>query len=236
MNTPSALDKPLSADLGSVRHGIQHFMGLSLECPSTIFPPSYSTFAFLSALNEHPDWWRHAQSVLDVGCGSGVLGLWVGKQLDASLTLLDISPECCLAARANAERNKVKASIVLSDFSSLLRLEFPVDLLLANLPLDSSEQPEGQTWDIALIDPGYELTRRFFLETRELLASNGGMIFCASPTLGNEGLLQCIMTESGVCVIDSHSFLLKAPTPKHPSKVHRYTVFLLKHDTCPPLS
>ncbi len=236
MKRSCAPDTPAPADLGSVQGGIHHFMGLSLQCPSPVFPPSYSSFAFLSALREHPDWWRHSRSVLDVGCGSGVLGLWVGRELNVSVTLLDLSPESCLAARTNAERNKVRAGIVQSDLSSQLRLKRPVDLLLANLPLDSSQQAEKQEWNVSLVDPGYELARRFFKETKGLLSSKGVLVYCASPTLGDENLLQRIMADSGVRVLDSHSYLLKAPTPRHPLKVHRYTVFLLNYDTQPPIS
>jgi ribosomal protein L11 methyltransferase len=51
------------------------------------------------------------QSVIDYGCGSGILGIAALKLGAARVTAVDIDPQALLATRDNAERNHVAANI-----------------------------------------------------------------------------------------------------------------------------
>lgn len=75
---------------------------------------------------------RHVQSdssVLDYGCGSGILAIAALKLGARAAIGVDVDPAAVAAARDNAARNEVAARFVGSDVA----LERPVDLIVANI-------------------------------------------------------------------------------------------------------
>ncbi len=129
----------------------------------------------LKRLPESP---RH---LLDMGCGSGVLGLSLAAARPAwRVTLADVSPDALALARENAKGLQIhNAAFVESDlFQSL---EGPFDAIVANLPY----VPEAERPTLArevLHDPaialfggpdGMELIRRFIPEAASRLAPGG---------------------------------------------------------------
>ncbi|WP_130389173.1 50S ribosomal protein L11 methyltransferase [Cupriavidus agavae] len=72
---------------------------------------------------------RAGETVLDYGCGSGILAI-VAKKLGAGETVgIDIDPNAVEASRYNAERNRVEASFALPEAVS----EATHDLVVANI-------------------------------------------------------------------------------------------------------
>ena len=72
---------------------------------------------------------RAGETVLDYGCGSGILAI-VAKKLGAGDTLgIDIDPNAVEASRYNAERNQVAATFALPDSVS----DATYDLVVANI-------------------------------------------------------------------------------------------------------
>ncbi len=90
--------------------------------------------------------WPEGASILDLGCGSGVIGLSLARHLHAravEVTLADVSPDALALARENASRLRpAEAGVrfVESDLFSALQGE-RFDLIVANLPYipDSAE-------------------------------------------------------------------------------------------------
>lgn len=71
-------------------------------------------------------------SVLDVGCGSGVLSIAAAVAGASAVTAIDIDPAAIVATRANAETNGVAERVAVSlDSLSSVRARF--DVVLANL-------------------------------------------------------------------------------------------------------
>nr|WP_245176046.1 MULTISPECIES: 50S ribosomal protein L11 methyltransferase [unclassified Cupriavidus] len=69
------------------------------------------------------------ETVLDYGCGSGILAI-VARKLGAGATVgIDIDPNAVEASRYNAERNQVEASFALPESVS----EATYDLVVANI-------------------------------------------------------------------------------------------------------
>jgi ribosomal protein L11 methyltransferase len=68
-------------------------------------------------------------SVLDYGCGSGILGIAAARLGAADVLGVDIDPQAVAAARANAERNGVGARF--EDSAARIRGQF--DLVVANI-------------------------------------------------------------------------------------------------------
>ena len=59
---------------------------------------------------------KASQSLLDVGCGCGILGLLLARDFNCALSCIDIQPQNCELAQINAGVNDIKASIICADF------------------------------------------------------------------------------------------------------------------------
>ena len=59
---------------------------------------------------------KASQSLLDVGCGCGILGLLLARDFNCALSCIDIQPQNCELAQMNARANDIKASIICADF------------------------------------------------------------------------------------------------------------------------
>ena len=70
-------------------------------------------------------------SVLDYGCGSGILAIAAAKLGAARVVGADIDPQAIVASRANAKRNGVEAKFVAVD--ELPAGEAPFDVVVANI-------------------------------------------------------------------------------------------------------
>lgn len=59
---------------------------------------------------------KASQSLLDIGCGCGILGLLLARDFNCALSCIDIQPQNCELAQINAQANGIKASIICADF------------------------------------------------------------------------------------------------------------------------
>jgi ribosomal protein L11 methyltransferase len=79
------------------------------------------------------DWLdRHllsGQSVIDYGCGSGILAIAAARLGAGRVTGVDIDPQALTASRYNAEQNRVSATFVGADET----LPVPADVVVANI-------------------------------------------------------------------------------------------------------
>lgn len=74
------------------------------------------------------------RTILDLGCGTGLLGIAAAKKGVARITAVDYNPLACQVAQANAARNKVSAALQVMQAD--LRSTCPdtaVDVVIANL-------------------------------------------------------------------------------------------------------
>lgn len=104
---------------------------VAIACRGTVLPPTpYSLF-----LAEHiPEIPGH--TVVDVGAGSGILGIVAGLQGAARVYVLNINPEAIPVAMENAARNTVQEGFV------------PLPIGRTTLPL-----PAGTSIDVVLCNP-----------------------------------------------------------------------------------
>ena len=81
---------------------------------------------------------NQGETVLDVGCGYGPLGLSLAKAYGVQATMVDINNRALDLARQNAERNKVEATIFQSNIYEQVEGKF--DHIISNPPIRAGKQ------------------------------------------------------------------------------------------------
>lgn len=81
---------------------------------------------------------NQGETVLDVGCGYGPLGLSLVKAYGVQATMVDINNRALDLARKNAERNKVSATIFQSNIYEQVEGKF--DHVISNPPIRAGKQ------------------------------------------------------------------------------------------------
>lgn len=164
--------------------GTYHLHGLTFHCPAGIYQPdeySSSRFMLRELLAAAPS---YGPKVLDVGTGSGALGLTLASR-GKRVTAVDIDPAAVACARANAAQNGVRATIFESDlFAAVADTDF--DLIVFNAPLRDGaiEHPVERI----ACDPAGALARRFLAEAPRHLAP-GGFVALLTASIGHQGAL-----------------------------------------------
>jgi ribosomal protein L11 methyltransferase len=101
---------------------------------------------------------RPRTSVVDLGCGSGVLAVAAAKLGFAPVFALDVDPLAVAAAGENARKNEVEVDVRCGDvFAAELP---PAELALANLTLEAVERVAGRFTVGELIASGYLASER----------------------------------------------------------------------------
>ena len=71
------------------------------------------------------------KSVLDYGCGSGILGISAIKLGAKSVTAIDLDPQAVIASKNNAEKNHVQKEIEITDNNKTIEKNF--NIIVANI-------------------------------------------------------------------------------------------------------
>jgi release factor glutamine methyltransferase len=156
--------------------------------------------------------------ILDLGCGSGVLGLSLAKALGTDceqLVLADLSTEALSLAKENADALHVPAEIVQCNL--FLGLEGRFDLIIANLPYIGESEREDLSQEvrhdpeIALFSgsDGLDLLRLFASQCSPFL-NPGGLV--ALEVGHSQGETVCdLLREGGLTEISLRSDLTDIP-------------------------
>ena len=149
------------------------------------------------------------QRVLDMGCGTGVLGIFAALRGAKHVILADKSPEAVENARANVQYHGFsdRCEVIESDlFGALGEARF--DLIMFNMPFlygdgrplefpVSSERRTAIPREDAFMDVGYGMIRRFLTEAPHHL-SRHGTILCSFASFGNHQALDAILSDNGL--------------------------------------
>lgn len=81
---------------------------------------------------------NQGETVLDVGCGYGPLGLSLAKAYGVQATMVDINNRALDLAQRNAEKNNVKATIFQSNIYEQVEGQF--DHVISNPPIRAGKQ------------------------------------------------------------------------------------------------
>lgn len=89
-----------------------------------------SSCLLIDYLKKNPP--EHCQSVIDVGCGRGIAGIWCAKNFGASVTSVDADPDVFPFLQATADINGVETQHLVSRFEKLTTKQLAqYDMLIA---------------------------------------------------------------------------------------------------------
>lgn len=145
--------------------------------------------------------------VLDMGCGSGIVGIVCAKKDEVKeVACCDISPSAVKCAKINAEKNGVEGKIKFYKgnlFDALPENSKKFDLILFNppyLPTGASEKVHGRLNDA--LDggkEGIEIAEKFIKKAGGHLA-NGGLVLMLCSTAQNLEKLAATAKKAGFAV------------------------------------
>lgn len=131
---------------------------------------------------------RGARHILDMGTGSGAIGVVIAKKTLKEVLCIDISIEALRVAQYNARRLNVseKTRFICSDLFDSLRETVKFDMVIANLPYVAIEEWEGLMEDVRRFEPGTALhggqegteTYERFIEKLPNHLAEGGYVLC----------------------------------------------------------
>ncbi len=102
-----AAGEPWQYVVGSVE-----FYGRTFEVNKSVLIPRQETELVTEQLVKRLN---KKSTVLDLCCGSGVIGITAALETNATVTLADVSDEALKVAKSNAKRNKAKVDFIKSD-------------------------------------------------------------------------------------------------------------------------
>lgn len=142
---------------------------MNIEYSPMVYKPSDDTFLMLKNIKI-----RKGENVLDMGTGSGIIGIHSAK-LGANVTSADINPYAVELAEKNAGLNNVDIKVVESDLFERIKGKF--DVIVFNppyLPTSNDERMDDEinsAWDGG--EEGDKVILGFLKNFRKYLKKNG---------------------------------------------------------------
>lgn len=142
-----------------------------IECDQQVYRPEEDSYLLLSAVILNP-----GRSVLEVGCGTGLISLHCAKA-GGKVTATDISPEAVRCTRSNAKRNGLTLEAIQSDLFE--KIEGAFDIIIFNPPYLPRDHVDDRQWTGG--DSGLESALEFIGQAKNYLTRNGKiLILCSS--------------------------------------------------------
>jgi len=129
-------NKPIQYVIGNV-----NFYGLKFIVNKNVLIPRFETEELVEQVVEYArDFNKDKIKILDLGCGSGAIGLTLKSILkDSEVTLVDISKEALEVARLNANNLNLDVTFIESDWFSNVELD-KYDIVVSNPPYIKTDE------------------------------------------------------------------------------------------------
>lgn len=123
--------------------------------------------------------------VLDLGCGSGIIGIYINKKFGAEVDMIDINDRAVETALENVLMNQVKANVFQSD--GYTNVEGNYDVIIQNPPIHAGKKVIYQ-----LFKDSYEHLNkdgRFYIVMHKKHGAKSAMAFL-EDLFGNNSILK----------------------------------------------
>lgn len=162
---------------------LQNNETIRLNIPENIYEPREDSLLLAAALEKILES-KNTKSVLEIGCGSGLLSIIAAKR-GCDVLAADINPAAVECAKRNAELNNVKIKSALSNLFE--NVEGIFNLVIFNPPYLPEEQTEdSRTWAGG---KNLEIITRFIKEAKRHLEINAKLLIVISSLSNPEAVL-----------------------------------------------
>lgn len=170
--------------------------GFSLEVPPAVFHPDlYFSSKVMASYLETLD--LRSRSVLDMGCGAGILALVCAKR-GADVTAIDINAEAVECTRGNALQNGLEEqiSVLEGDLFGPLMIDRPgFDYIVFNPPF-YPKPPRSLPEHAWYSGVDYQTIRRFAQNCEPFLTEEGSVLLVLSSDMDLNQILSFFPNES----------------------------------------
>ncbi len=171
---------------------------MEIELSDKVYEPAEDTELAINALAMLLERSSGGLAVLDMGCGTGIIGIFAAKSAKVdSVTLADIYDEAVELARKNVRLAGLeKAKVVKSDLFNNINGLF--DIIVFNAPYLKSEESEKPEDAVMLSGgkEGVEVSIRFLEDARPHLKKFAHVIITSS-SFSNQKLLRSAYSDLG---------------------------------------
>lgn len=139
---------------------------------------------------------RKSVSLLDVGCGYGIIGIVLAKYMDTKSTLIDINKRAIHLTSMNIKKNGVDAKTFESDIYANVTNKF--DVIITNPPIRT----------------GKETVLEFLQGAKEHLEENGELWFVIRKDQGAKSIIKILATTYKIDIVEKSKgfFIIVAKT------------------------
>ncbi|MBA4390221.1 MAG: peptide chain release factor N(5)-glutamine methyltransferase [Syntrophus sp. (in: bacteria)] len=150
---------------------------------------------------------KNITGILDMGTGSGAIGLTIAQRAEKRVVCADVSWEALVVAKKNARMLGVleRVSFLCSNLFGGVKEGTKFDMILANLPYIGSEEWDALMPDVKNFEPrkalyggkdGVEIYRAF-LQKAHLYLRNKGYLLCEIGGARQANLVKNILESAG---------------------------------------
>ena len=159
-----------ASELNGVPHQRVEYLGLTLDVPEGVFPPSpVSDLLGRAVLTET----RQTDRVLDMGTGSGSNAL-LAAQTSTDVVGVDINPESVRCASSNAALNNLDDRTTFHEGDVFEPISGKFDLIIFDPPFRWFKA--RNILELAFADENYQTLTHFMSEVRRHLSPNGRIL------------------------------------------------------------
>jgi len=182
------IDRRIKGEPVSYLVGIKEFMALDFVVEPGVLIPRGDTEIAVEVLLKECNMRSGRVDIVDVGCGSGAIGISAAKYAqNAFVTLIDISPKALEISSINARKNGVEDRIrVLKGdlLSPVINCQF--DIIVSNPPYIKTGAIPGLQREVRDFEPvtaldggkdGLEFYRRLTVQAHKCLRRSGVLIY-----------------------------------------------------------
>lgn len=165
---------------------------ISIMDDDNVYPPSEDSIFLIECLNVVP-----GESILEIGCGSGVVSLHCAK-MGAKVTAGDINPVAVELTRKNAKLNDLNINVILTNVYDSISGTF--DTIVFNLPYlpVDDDMPLAEAWSGG--EDGLGPLPRL-LEGTEKHGNDGWRVVVVVSSLMNDEKLRSLLLPYSVKVL-----------------------------------